>query len=102
MPTPPHIVPEWYFLPIHAIIHIIPDKAGGVAAIAPVFISLLALPFLKKCICLVQVFNRFTMEYFGCFWRIANYYVGSDVNLWRHHLLLLDKFLLSFFSLSLP
>ncbi|KAG2580931.1 hypothetical protein PVAP13_6KG143052 [Panicum virgatum] len=48
MPTPPHIVPEWYFLPIHAILHSIPDKAGGVAAIAPVFISLLALPFFKE------------------------------------------------------
>ena len=73
MPTPPHIVPEWYFLPIHAILRSIPDKAGGVAAIAPVFISLLALPFLKKCMCVVQVFDRFTKEYFGCFWRISYY-----------------------------
>ncbi|GJT51669.1 apocytochrome b [Tanacetum coccineum] len=48
MPTPPHIVPEWYFLPIHAILRSIPDKAGGVAAIAPVFICLLALPFFKS------------------------------------------------------
>ncbi|KAH0446263.1 hypothetical protein IEQ34_024893 [Dendrobium chrysotoxum] len=48
MPTPPHIVPEWYFLPIHAILRSIPDKSGGVAAIAPVSISLLALPFLKS------------------------------------------------------
>jgi ubiquinol-cytochrome c reductase cytochrome b subunit len=48
MPTPPHIVPEWYFLPIHAILRSIPDTAGGVAAIAPVFISLLALPFFKE------------------------------------------------------
>ncbi|KAI5018479.1 hypothetical protein ZWY2020_043367 [Hordeum vulgare] len=49
MPTMPHIVPEWYFLPIHAILQSILDKAGGVTAIASVFISLLALPFLKKC-----------------------------------------------------
>ncbi|KAL8128431.1 hypothetical protein V2J09_012243 [Rumex salicifolius] len=35
MPTPPHIVPEWYFLPIYAILRSIPDKSGGVAAIAP-------------------------------------------------------------------
>ncbi|KAI5385432.1 hypothetical protein KIW84_072146 [Lathyrus oleraceus] len=48
MPTPPHIVPEWYFLPIHAILRSIPDKSGGVAAIAPVFICLLALPFFKS------------------------------------------------------
>ncbi|KAH0784785.1 hypothetical protein KY290_004383 [Solanum tuberosum] len=48
MSTPPHIVPEWYFLPIHAILRSIPDKSGGVAAIAPVFICLLALPFFKS------------------------------------------------------
>nr|VDD26756.1 unnamed protein product [Brassica rapa] len=48
MSTLPHIVPEWYFLPIHAILRSIPDKAGGVAAIAPVFICLLALPFFKS------------------------------------------------------
>jgi len=41
-------VPEWYFLPIHAILRSIPDKSGGVAAIAPVSISLLALPFFKS------------------------------------------------------
>ncbi|KAL2921838.1 cytochrome b [Bienertia sinuspersici] len=35
MPTPPHIMPEWYFLPIYAILRSIPDKSGGVAAIAP-------------------------------------------------------------------
>ncbi|PPS08355.1 hypothetical protein GOBAR_AA12284 [Gossypium barbadense] len=50
IPTPPHIVAEWYFLPIHAILRSIPDKSGGVAAIAPVFICLLALPFFKKLI----------------------------------------------------
>ncbi|KAL2933768.1 cytochrome b [Bienertia sinuspersici] len=48
MPTPPHIVPEWYFLPIYAILRSIPDKSGGVAAIAPVFLCLLALPFFKS------------------------------------------------------
>ena len=30
--TPPHIVPEWYFLPFYAILRSIPDKLGGVAA----------------------------------------------------------------------
>ncbi|WVY93174.1 hypothetical protein V8G54_032262 [Vigna mungo] len=59
MPTPSHIVPEWYFLPIHAILRSIPNKSGGVAAIAPVFICLLALPFFK-------IFALFTKEYFGC------------------------------------
>lgn len=48
MATPPHIVPEWYFLPIYAILRSIPDKLFGVAAIALVFLSLLALPFMKS------------------------------------------------------
>jgi ubiquinol-cytochrome c reductase cytochrome b subunit len=47
MSTPAHIVPEWYFLPVYAILRSIPNKLGGVAAIALVFISLLALPFLN-------------------------------------------------------
>nr|QJH92085.1 apocytochrome b [Podocarpus macrophyllus] len=48
MATPPHIVPEWHPPPIHAIPRSIPDKLGGVAAIAPVFISLLALPLMRS------------------------------------------------------
>jgi quinol-cytochrome oxidoreductase complex cytochrome b subunit len=28
--TPPHIVPEWYFLPFYAILRCIPNKFGGV------------------------------------------------------------------------
>ena len=40
--TPPHIVPEWYFLPFYAILRAVPSKLGGVllmfAAIAVLFI----------------------------------------------------------------
>lgn len=28
--TPPHIVPEWYFLPFYAILRAIPNKIGGI------------------------------------------------------------------------
>ena len=38
--TPPHIVPEWYFLPYYAILRSIPDKLLGVLA---TFLSLLLL-----------------------------------------------------------
>nr|ANY30577.1 apocytochrome b [Halophila decipiens] len=65
MSTPPHIVPEWYFLPIYAILRSIPDKAGGVAAIALVFLCLLALPFFQ------QIYVRsssFRPIYQGMFW----------------------------------
>lgn len=47
MSTPAHIVPEWYFLWVYAILRSIPNKLGGVAAIAGVFIALFALPFLN-------------------------------------------------------
>jgi len=33
MVTPAHIVPEWYFLPIYAILRSIPNKLGGVIAL---------------------------------------------------------------------
>ena len=45
MSTPAHIVPEWYFLPVYAILKSIPNKLAGVAAIGLVFVSLLLLPF---------------------------------------------------------
>ena len=47
MSTPAHIVPEWYFLWVYAILRSIPNKLGGVAAIALVFVALLALPFIN-------------------------------------------------------
>ena len=47
MSTPAHIVPEWYFLPVYAILRSIPNKLAGVAAIGLVFVSLLLLPFIN-------------------------------------------------------
>jgi len=47
MSTPAHIVPEWYFLPVYAILRSIPNKLAGVLAIALVFICLLLLPFIN-------------------------------------------------------
>ena len=41
--TPPHIVPEWYFLPYYAILRAIPDKLLGVIAL---FASIGLLAFL--------------------------------------------------------
>lgn len=45
--TPQHIVPEWYFLWVYAILRSIPNKAMGVLAIGLVFASLFALPFIS-------------------------------------------------------
>jgi len=46
--TPQHIVPEWYFLWVYAILRSIPNKAMGVIAIACTFASLVSLPFLSS------------------------------------------------------
>jgi len=45
--TPPHIVPEWYFLPFYAILRSIPDKLGGVVAMISAILILLALPIIN-------------------------------------------------------
>jgi ubiquinol-cytochrome c reductase cytochrome b subunit len=46
MVTPPHIVPEWYFLPFYAILRSIPDKLLGVLAMVFSILILALLPFL--------------------------------------------------------
>jgi quinol-cytochrome oxidoreductase complex cytochrome b subunit len=46
--TPPHIVPEWYFLPFYAILRSIPNKLGGVLAMLGAIIILLLLPYLNS------------------------------------------------------
>jgi ubiquinol-cytochrome c reductase cytochrome b subunit len=45
--TPPHIVPEWYFLPFYAILRSIPNKLGGVIAMISAILILLILPFIN-------------------------------------------------------
>jgi ubiquinol-cytochrome c reductase cytochrome b subunit len=44
--TPPHIVPEWYFLPFYAILRSIPDKLSGVLAMFSSIFILFVLPWL--------------------------------------------------------
>ena len=46
MKTPPHIVPEWYFLPFYAILRAIPNKLMGVIAMFSAIIVLAFLPWL--------------------------------------------------------
>jgi len=45
--TPPHIVPEWYFLPAYAILRAIPNKLLGVLALFAAILVLLVLPFVN-------------------------------------------------------
>ena len=44
--TPPHIVPEWYFLPFYAILRAVPDKLGGVILMGGSIMILFILPWL--------------------------------------------------------
>ena len=47
MVTPPHIVPEWYFLIFYAILRSIPHKLGGVVAMLLAILVRRALPYLN-------------------------------------------------------
>ena len=47
MVTPPHIVPEWYFLPFYAILRSIPDKLFGVIAMVASILIMMVLPYLS-------------------------------------------------------
>ena len=44
--TPPHIVPEWYFLPYYAILRAVPDKLGGVILMFGSILILFVVPWL--------------------------------------------------------
>lgn len=46
--TPVHIQPEWYFLFAYAILRSIPNKLGGVIALAMAVIVLIFLPYFSK------------------------------------------------------
>jgi len=46
--TPVHIQPEWYFLMAYAILRSIPNKLGGVVALAISIIILMICPFMYK------------------------------------------------------
>jgi len=56
--TPPHIVPEWYFLPLYAILRSVPDKLLGVITLALAILLLLFLPFF------VNKFNMIRSNFF--------------------------------------
>lgn len=45
MVTPPHIVPEWYFLPFYAILRSVPDKLAGVVLMVAAIVVIIMLPF---------------------------------------------------------
>lgn len=78
--TPPHIVPEWYFLPFYAILRSIPDKLGGVIAMFGAIMIWFALPWLDRSPVKSghyrPVFKIFTMLLFVSF--IVLGYIGGQ------------------------
>ena len=46
--TPPHIVPEWYYLPFYAILRAIPNKLLGVVAMFGAILIMFVLPWLDR------------------------------------------------------
>jgi len=42
--TPNHIVPEWYFLPLYAVLRSVVDKLAGIFLLGNVFLALFILP----------------------------------------------------------
>jgi ubiquinol-cytochrome c reductase cytochrome b subunit len=46
--TPPHIVPEWYFLPLYAVLRSVPNKLFGLILIVGFIVCVIIIPFLCK------------------------------------------------------
>ncbi|HET8701549.1 MAG TPA: cytochrome b N-terminal domain-containing protein [Nitrococcus sp.] len=46
--TPEHIAPVWYFTPFYSILRCVPDKLGGVVALAGSIVVLFLLPWLDR------------------------------------------------------
>ena len=65
--TPAHIVPEWYFLPFYAILRSIPNKLGGVIAMAGAIVCLFFLPFLATCEIKTSRFRPLFKKLYWCF-----------------------------------
>lgn len=68
--TPTHIQPEWYFLPIYAILRSIPNKLGGVIALIISIAILYTLPFLKS-----YVTNSFNLKSQIFFWFLISIFI---------------------------
>jgi ubiquinol-cytochrome c reductase cytochrome b subunit len=64
--TPIHIQPEWYFLWVYAILRSIPNKLGGVIALALAILILLILPITNKPIATSLRFYPINQILFWC------------------------------------
>lgn len=67
MSTPAHIVPDWYFLPFYAILRSIPDKFGGVLAMAAALLLLFLLPYINTSKIRSSAFRPIFKKFFWLF-----------------------------------
>jgi len=67
MSTPPHIVPEWYFLFAYAILRSIPNKLGGVIGLFCSLLIVFSLPVTHKCSLKGLSFYPFSKAFFWFF-----------------------------------
>lgn len=65
--TPPHIVPEWYFLPLYAALRSIENKVLGVIVMAGLILSLIFIPFIDK-LSFENPQSRLPLRIFFWFW----------------------------------
>lgn len=52
--TPPHIVPEWYFLIFYAMLRSVPSKVGGILVLLFSILLLFILPYLRRTMTFTQ------------------------------------------------
>lgn len=74
--TPPHIVPEWYFLPFYTILRIVPDKTYGILLMGLSIIVLFFLPlFGTRYMAKSKIWNVLYTTFIGNFFVLG--YLGS-------------------------
>jgi ubiquinol-cytochrome c reductase cytochrome b subunit len=71
--TPPHIVPEWYFLPFYAVLRAVPDKLGGVLLMFGSIAVLFVLPWLDSSPVRSMRFRPVAKWFFHLWW--VNFFV---------------------------
>jgi quinol-cytochrome oxidoreductase complex cytochrome b subunit len=111
--TPPHIVPEWYFLPLYAILRSIPSKLLGVIALFFAILTILILPLLSgrnnlirsfffkpfvKILIIFIIFNSIILGWIGGQPVVPPYYFIGQIATLMYYLLFFSFATLGFFE----
>lgn len=111
--TPPHIVPEWYFLPLYAILRSIPNKLLGVIGLSLSILVMLFLPLIigkwmlirsiffkpfMKSIIVIFIINSLILGWVGGQPVIAPFFEIGQFSTFIYFLLFFFIFIFSFFE----